>query len=154
VIAGNPAAQEVTMSRGIRLALLAAAGLVLAVPVLAQQAKPTISKEPIKPISDVSGIATFNAYCTVCHGPAGTGDGPAGKALTKPPADLTQLAKKNNGKFPAMQVKSTIEGDITPMAHGTRDMPMWGPVFKNAEGSVSEIRVKNLVDYIQSIQAR
>jgi mono/diheme cytochrome c family protein len=142
------------MSRGIRLALLAAAGLILAVPVLAQQAKPTMKTQPISSIGDVSGTATFNAYCTVCHGPAGTGDGPAAKALTKPPADLTQLTKKNNGKFPSLKVKAMIEGEDSPMAHGTRDMPMWGPVFRSAEGTKSEIRVKNLVDYIESIQAK
>ena len=130
------------MSRGIRLALLAAAGLMLAAPAFAQT---KIKKEPIKPISDVSGSATFNAYCTVCHGPAGKGDGPAAKAFVKPPADLTQLTKKNNGKFPA---------DAVVAAHGTRDMPTWGPVFKSIEGNASELRLKNLVDYVESIQAK
>ena len=142
------------MSRVIRLALLAAAGLVLAVPVLAQQAKPTLKKEPIKPIADVSGAATFNAYCTVCHGPSGKGDGPAVKALVKPPSDLTQIARNNNGKFPALQIKAMIEGDNAPTAHGTRDMPMWGPLFKTTEGNAAELRVKNLVDYLESIQAK
>jgi mono/diheme cytochrome c family protein len=87
------------MSRGFRLALLAAAGLMLAAPAFAQT---TIKKEPIKPISDISGKASFNAYCTVCHGPSGKGDGPAAKALVKPPSDLTQITKNNNGKFPAI----------------------------------------------------
>ena len=142
------------MSRGFRLALLAAAGLALAVPVLAQQPKTTVKKEPMKPIADVSGSATFNAYCTVCHGAAGKGDGPAAKALTKPPSDLTGLTKKNSGKFPSLQIKSMIEGENTAMAHGTREMPMWGPVFRSAEGTTSELRVKNLVDYLESIQAK
>ena len=142
------------MPRVIRLALLAAAGLALAVPVLAQQAKPTVKKEPMRPITDVSGSATYNAYCTVCHGPSGKGDGPAAKALAKPPSDLTQIAKNNNGRFPALQIKSMIEGDNAPMAHGTRDMPMWGPLFKGAEGNASELRLKNIVDYLESIQAK
>ena len=142
------------MSRVIRLALLAAAGLVLTVPVLAQQAKPTVKKEPMRPISDVSGSATYNAYCTVCHGAAGKGDGPAAKALAKPPSDLTQIAKKHGGKFPAMQMKTMIEGEDAPMAHGTRDMPMWGPLFKGSEGNAADLRVKNLIDYLESIQAK
>jgi len=142
------------MSRGFRLALLAAAGLVLAGPVLAQQPT-TIKREPIKPINDVAGTATFNAYCTVCHGASGKGDGPAAKALTKAPADLTQISKKHNGTFPAISVKMSIVGENAPMAHGTRDMPMWGPVFTSTEGgSVSELRLKNLVDYLESIQAK
>jgi mono/diheme cytochrome c family protein len=142
------------MSRGLRLALLAAAAVVLAVPVLAQQPPTKIKKEPIKPITDVAGAATYNAYCTVCHGPSGKGDGPAAKALAKPPADLTLIARGNGGRFPADAVKQTIVGDNTPMAHGTRDMPMWGPVFKSTEGTAVELRIKNLVDYVASLQAK
>jgi hypothetical protein len=33
-------------------------------------------------------------------------------------------------------------------------MPMWGPVFKSTDGTVVELRVKNLVDYIETIQAK
>jgi len=139
------------MSRVIRLALLAAAGLMLAAPTFAQT---TIKREPIKPISDVAGTATFNAYCTVCHGVSGKGDGPVAKALTKAPSDLTQLTKKNNGKFPATKIKMEITGDSTVAAHGTRDMPTWGPVFRSTEGVASELRLKNLVDYLESIQAK
>lgn len=139
------------MSRGFRLVLLAVAGLVLAAPAFAQT---KIKKEPIRPISDVSGSATFNAYCTVCHGPAGKGDGPAAKALVKPPSDLTQISAHNNGKYPFAAVRSHITGDTVVEAHGTRDMPMWGPVFKSTEGTTVELRIKNLVDYIESIQTK
>jgi len=142
------------MSRAFRLALLAAAGLVLAAPALAQAPTTTVKKEPMKPIADISGSATFNAYCTVCHGPSGKGDGPAAKAFTKPPADLTQLTRKNSGKFPAMQIKSTIVGDDAPMAHGTRDMPMWGPLFNSADRNTTELRLKNLIDYVEKMQER
>ena len=142
------------MSRNIGLALLAAAGLVLAVPALAQQAKPTVKSAPVKPINSISGAATFNAYCTVCHGATGRGNGPAAGALAKPPSDLTQIAKTANGTFPDLRVKSMIEGDNAPTAQGTRDMPMWGPIFKSTEGSVAELRVKNLVEYLKSIQEK
>ena len=140
------------MSRGFRLTLLAAAALMLAAPAFAQTT--TIKKEPIKPISDVSGVATFNAYCTVCHGPAGKGDGPVAKALNKAPADLTQITKRHNGKFPASAIKMEIGGESTVAAHGTRDMPTWGPVFRTTEGTAAELRLKNLVDYLESIQAK
>ena len=140
------------MSRGLRLALLAAAAFAFAAPAFAQQ--PKIKTKPITPINDVSGSATYNAYCTVCHGATGKGDGPAAKALPKAPADLTQLASAHNGKFPAASVRSTIVGEDLPMAHGTRDMPMWGPVFKSADGDAVALRVRNLVDYIESIQAK
>ncbi len=35
------------------------------------------------------GAQVFAAYCAVCHGPAGKGDGPAAAALAPPPSDLT-----------------------------------------------------------------
>jgi mono/diheme cytochrome c family protein len=140
------------MPRGFRLVLLAAAAMALATPALAQST--TVKKEPIKPIADVAGAATFNAYCTACHGPAGRGDGPAAKALSKPPADLTQIARKHDGKFPSDAVRALIVGDTSPLAHGTRDMPMWGPVFRSTEGNVAELRLKNLVDYLASIQGK
>jgi mono/diheme cytochrome c family protein len=35
------------------------------------------------------GAQVFAAYCAVCHGPAGKGDGPAAAALFPPPPDLT-----------------------------------------------------------------
>jgi len=143
------------MPRGFRLPIalgtLTAAALMIAAPALAQT---TIKKEPVTPMAAVSGAASFNAYCTVCHGPSATGNGPAAKALTTPPADLTQITRRNNGKFPAAAVKMHLTGETVVAAHGTRDMPMWGPVFRSTEGSVAEIRVKNLVDYIESIQAK
>ena len=143
------------MSRGSRRALLASAAfaLTLAAPAAAQQ--PTVKREPVKPITDVSGAATFNAYCTVCHGTSGKGDGPAAKALIKPPADLTQIAKRNGGKFSAATVRMTITGETTLAAHGTRDMPMWGPVLRSTEGdSTSTLRVRNLVAYLEALQEK
>jgi len=35
-----------------------------------------------------------------------------------------------------------------------QDMPIWGPVFRSTGGGAVELRIKNLVDYIESIQAR
>lgn len=141
------------MSRTLRLTLLAAAGaLALAGPAAAQQ---SVKREPIKQIATVSGAASFKEYCTVCHGTSGTGDGPAAKALKTPPADLTQIAKRNGGKFPALAVRMAISGDTAVAAHGTRDMPMWGQVFHETEGdSTSTLRVKNLVDYLEALQAK
>jgi len=140
------------MSRTLRLTLLAAAGaLALVVPVAAQSVK----REAIKPISDVSGAASFREYCTVCHGTSAKGDGPAAKTLKTPPADLTQIAKRNGGTFPALAVRMRISGDTAVAAHGTRDMPMWGNVFRETEGDpVSALRLKNLVDYVEALQAK
>jgi cytochrome c553 len=96
----------------------------------------------------------FNEYCAVCHGQDGKGSGPAAPALKKMPADLTQLTAHNKGKFPDTQVAGYIEGDDKLDAHGTRDMPMWGGVFKSMSGGsdITRMRVANLTAYIKSLQ--
>jgi mono/diheme cytochrome c family protein len=153
-IAGNPAAsRRLSMPRSFRLALLAA-GLALAVVPLAV-AQQTVKREPIQPITDVSGAGTYRAYCAVCHGVAGKGDGPAASALTKPPADLTQIAKRNGGKFQPLSVRMTISGDTVVAAHGTRDMPTWGPLFHTVEGdTTAALRLRNLVGYLEGLQQK
>ncbi|HLK49236.1 MAG TPA: c-type cytochrome [Bryobacteraceae bacterium] len=116
-----------------------------------------IRKVPVQPTPANSGQAMFREYCAVCHGVAAKGDGPAAEALKKRPADLTQLARKNNGEFPEVRVMNFITGADEVAAHGNRDMPVWGALFRsldpNAQAMV-QLRVANLKDYIMSLQAR
>jgi mono/diheme cytochrome c family protein len=122
---------------------------------LGGHAQAQVKREPIKPIDSVNGSATFKAYCAQCHGVSGRGDGPAAKALKTPPPDLTTLAKRNSGQFPAGAVKQMINGDTMSPAHCSPEMPMWGPVFRSVENpSVAELRVTNLVKYIEGIQEK
>jgi len=141
------------MSRRFRLTLLAAgAVLAFAVPSVAQQ---TVRREPIQPINDIAGAASFKAYCTVCHGTSAKGNGPAASVLKTPPADLTQISKRHGGTYPALAVRMTITGDSAVPTHGTPDMPMWGQVFRSVEGdSTTALRVKNLVDYLETLQQK
>jgi len=115
----------------------------------------TIQSTPIP--SAASGEGMFKAYCAACHGALAKGDGPAAAALKKRPADLTQLARKNNGKFPEMQVIDYIRGYDVVAAHGSRDMPIWGTLFRSIEATdsrVPDLRAKNLADYVKTLQAR
>jgi hypothetical protein len=80
--------------------------------------------------------------------------------LTVKPADLTQIAKKNNGEFPFWKVYGIIDGREQIKAHGERDMPIWGAEFRvdasstpTAESMVRG-RVLELVYFLQSIQAK
>jgi mono/diheme cytochrome c family protein len=116
----------------------------------------TIKTVPTNPTSPTSGKEMFNEYCAVCHGQDGKGGGPAATALKKKPTDLTQLTVHNNGKFPDTRVARYIEGDDKVDAHGTRDMPMWGGIFKSMSGSdeITRMRVSNLTSYIKSMQAK
>ena len=96
----------------------------------AAHAQPQVKKEPIKPVAASDAPAMFQSYCAPCHGKAAKGDGPAAAALKKAPADLTKISARNGGKFPDVKVKRYIEGLDEVAAHGTRDMPMWGSLFR------------------------
>jgi len=117
-------------------------------------AQPKIEKVPPVATSPASGKEMFTAYCAVCHGPDGKGDGPAAAALKKAPANLTQLSAKNGGKFPDAVVARYISGDETTAAHGSRDMPIWGKVFHSMENNpaVDELRIRNLTNYVKTLQ--
>ena len=58
------------------------------------------------------------------------GDGPVSKDLKTRPADLTVLAKKNNGVFPFNAVYQIIDGREPIASHGTREMPIWAMAFR------------------------
>lgn len=119
--------------------------------------KPTIKTTSVTPTSPVSGQEMFSTYCAVCHGTDAKGEGPAFSALKKMPADLTVLTKNNGGKFPELRVYSAIKGDLNLPAHGSKDMPVWGVLFKSlnrSDESVAQLRLRNLTAYVESIQAK
>ena len=118
----------------------------------AAHAQPQIKKEPIKPVIASDGAAMFQSYCAACHGKAARGDGPAAAALKKTPADLTKLNARNGGKFPETKVKRYIEGLDEVPSHGSRDMPMWGELFRALSRDTAQIRVQALSDYLKGIQ--
>lgn len=141
------------MATSMRLFVGAALGsLVLSISVTALAQ--TIKREAARPIQSVEGAATFKAYCAACHGADARGTGPAAKALKTPPADLTTYAKRHDGKFSAADVEATIVGKYVTDAHGSREMPIWGPVFTAlaTDDLQAKLRLANLVDYIRSIQ--
>ena len=125
---------------------------------MAQQAGTTQLKHvPVKPTNAASGQEMFASYCAVCHGANATGNGPAQPALKIAATDLTVLAEKNGGKYPAMHVSSVLRGDAELAAHGSKDMPVWGPLFRNlSQGHDAEVqqRIANINMYIESLQKK
>src|SRR3989449_5009479 len=109
-----------------------------------------------------AGQREFRHACAVCHGLGGKGESVMTtlNLLTVHPTDLTQLSKKYQGQFPFWQVYRIIDGRDEVKGHGTRDMPIWGAVFRQPEGSkpVDEThvigRILALVYYLQSIQEK
>lgn len=120
--------------------------------------KPQVKYTTARPIPSVEGAANFKQYCAVCHGVDAKGTGPAARALKTPPPDLTMLTKKHNGQFPEEDLRSLILGERELESHGSREMPIWGPVFRSFATSLDDqsykLRVRNLVDYLKSIQAK
>jgi mono/diheme cytochrome c family protein len=117
---------------------------------LGQPLPGSAQEEP--PIADW-GKGLYLRLCASCHGESGKGNGPAAVALKTPPADLTQLSKKHGGTFPRAEVMQYIDGERPVSAHGPRQMPVWGQVFRR-ERTESEARMRILVltTFLQSIQ--
>jgi mono/diheme cytochrome c family protein len=119
------------------------------------QQTPTIKRENAPRTDLKSGSEMFSTYCAVCHGPDGKGNGPAAVALKKQPANLTQLSKKNGGQFPSAKVSFFIEGREVVVAHGSRDMPIWGRIFRDMEDEdLVRLRIFNLTEYVRSLQEK
>jgi mono/diheme cytochrome c family protein len=118
---------------------------------------------PVSAQNAPTGAEEFHNSCAVCHGEDGRGDGPLAKVLTVKPADLTQIAKRNDGVFPIERVSETIDGRRQVGAHGTREMPVWGSRYELEVGrqygpygseALVKTRVHVLVRYLQSIQEK
>ena len=86
------------------------------------------AQQPVPQQDDV-GKLEYQASCASCHGADGKGTGPVAPSLTKKPADLTTLAKQNNGVFPFGRIYETIDGQIEVKSHGTREMPVFGYIL-------------------------
>ena len=138
--------------------IIALVALVVAFAVLGANTQPEVKKVLSSPTSPGSGKEMFTTYCSVCHGPDAKGAGPAAGALKTPPADLTQLAARNGGTFPELRVVGAIFGDAgRPSAHGSQQMPVWGPVFRSLgrdNGAAPPMRVANLTAYVKTLQAK
>lgn len=138
---------------------MAAVVLAVALSAGAQQTQPStqIKHVPVKPTSAASGAEMYLNYCAVCHGKDGKGNGPANAALKVSATDLTTLTQKNGGKYPGLHVTSVIRGEGDLPAHGSKDMPVWGPLFwRMSQGHEAEVqqRIANLNQYIESLQAK
>jgi mono/diheme cytochrome c family protein len=147
--------KELTMKRRLSALLL---GLACFTALL-----PTPSAQP-RPARVDQGQREFLANCASCHGSDAKGRGPIVEWLTKSPPDLTALAAGNGGVFPISRVYDAIDGASVAI-HGTRDMPVWGQVYRIEAGEywgelpydpqqVVRGRILGLIDYLYRIQRR
>lgn len=106
-----------------------------------------------------SGAQVFQSLCSSCHGAAAQGDGPIAPLIKTGVPDLTLLARRNTGVFPADAVRRTIDGRFDRPAHGSRDMPVWGWRLYGAVDPSdiagrerTDAAIDRLVGYLQSVQ--
>ena len=134
--------------------------------VLALAAAPAFASNSVIDAEAVTdGRTEYHSRCAVCHGTTGTGDGPFNMYLTVAPADLTSLSQRNGGTFPTERVYRVIDGRREVMAHGPREMPVWGREFNDraleyydkvlgayrAEQHIHN-RIMAIIRYLESIQ--
>lgn len=105
-----------------------------------------------------TGQQLYRTHCASCHGTAGHGDGPLGRNLNVPPADLTGITARNRGVFPAELVHRIVDGRHVVKAHGDSAMPIWGDAFSltgspDADKGTAE-KIRTLVAYVESLQQR
>jgi mono/diheme cytochrome c family protein len=108
--------------------------------------------------ADDTGARLYFNHCAACHGEAGEGTGPVATSMRVTMPNLRTLARRNGGVFPADAVTAYVDGREMNMAHGDRQMPIWGDVFKGADQEAAprtvRRRIAAVVDFVSQLQYR
>src|SRR5688572_11005515 len=80
---------------------------------IAVHAQSTLKPAPPILTESLVGRDLYVSYCAGCHGSEGKGDGPVGRALNVPPADLTTIARRH-GRYRPDLVQATLNGARAP----------------------------------------
>ncbi len=118
---------------------------------------------PQREVQSLSGVELYERLCSSCHGAAARGDGPVAPLIKTGVPDLTLLARRQGGEFPAEDVRRTIDGRWDRRAHGARDMPVWGwqlygmsSGMSSGDEAVERARVDSMIErlvaYLGSVQ--
>lgn len=107
--------------------------------------------------AEPDGAALFLNHCAACHGATGEGDGPVAGVMSITVPNLRTLARRNGGELPEDRIAAYIDGRAPSDAHGGRQMPIWGDVFRVSQDGDEEVvaaRIKVLVWFISELQYR
>ncbi|MBV7378841.1 c-type cytochrome [Maritimibacter dapengensis] len=109
------------------------------------------------PAEGPTGAELYATYCAGCHGADATGGDMVG---TTRAANLTTLAARHDGTFPAAYVMSTIDGYAREETHGP--MPVFGELlggemgmWEDANGTPTPtpLALIRLAEYLEGLQA-
>ena len=111
-------------------------------------------------LSQQTGKELYQRLCAACHGDKGEGDGTVAAYFKMQPPDLTRLAMRHGGQFPADEVRRIVDGRDDSGPHGSRQMPIWGVALyytdtrnPRQEQQINDI-VDRVVEYVGTIQKR
>lgn len=106
------------------------------------------------------GKQMYRTYCASCHGMDGRGHGAVAASLRVQPPDLSVLSRNNHGIYPARHIESVLRFGIETPGHGSKAMPVWGPMLSkidhvtSANDDVEALRITNLARYVETLQAK
>jgi mono/diheme cytochrome c family protein len=107
---------------------------------------------------DDLGARLFFNHCAACHGDEGEGGGPVAATMQVTVPNLRTLAARNGGEFPLDAVTAYVDGRQLKPAHGDRQMPIWGDVFRGADQGTANRTVRRriaaVVEFIAALQYR
>jgi mono/diheme cytochrome c family protein len=112
---------------------------------------------PVNKTTPTSGKLMYANYCASCHGIDGRGHGPVATELKTPPTDLTMQSRNNHGKFPDTHIVTVLQFGAETPAHGSAEMPVWGPILGKMNVSSPQdrlLRISNLSRYLETLQAK
>lgn len=138
------------------LTLIAAAALLVLAAGYADQSRAKVVI-PVDRTNPTDGKLMYASYCAPCHGVDGRGQGPAASALKVQPADLTVLTRNHHGKYPDTHVLAVLKFGADVPAHGSVEMPIWGPILSkvnNVNIQEQSLRIVNLTRFLESIQQK
>jgi mono/diheme cytochrome c family protein len=145
-------------SRTTPVFIVVLSSIVLAISLVPLGAQRVGTANPSLVLTSLYGRDLFEFYCAPCHGHDGQGKGPAASGLKIPPADLTAISTRHGGTFPRAEISAIIAGAgrQTPEAHGSSEMPVWGPIFRGLDprDNFTSERIANLVSYIEAFQKK
>jgi mono/diheme cytochrome c family protein len=105
-----------------------------------------------------TGEQLYLTACSGCHGSDAHGNGPASPFINVLAPDLTRIAARRGGAFPADEIYRIIDGQSDLLPSGARHMPVWGYEFFDAEEDDQVAhqqaidKVQRLVSYLRSLQ--
>jgi mono/diheme cytochrome c family protein len=119
---------------------------------------PRPGANPARGSAQSQGERLYQVSCSGCHGANARGNGPVVPPLGAAAPDLTLLASRRGGSFPADEVYRIVDGQADLTAHGPRHMPVWGYEFfgddADDEAAHREAtgKIEQVVRFLQSLQ--